>query len=352
MKVRVNRYDREERPNLQSTTTAVLKDGPRVRRVVKHTVILDEHTGEFHHDALTIKSYELNKTTCTLDPARSIHLDGEQTQKLIDFVVAARSGAVPEKAGGYLVLPATKANDTHVLSAIQGMAEEAAAEALALLLRQGAEHPERLRAVLERVAKDGDEFLAKAAAAINLAVYKRAVAELERLIEDTQVREHDLQRLLTENPWMFGSEYSRLSKSRRLTRDEQQDFLLTRTTDGYLEVVEIKTPLAGADLFAYDKDHKTFYKKADLSKVIAQVENYLEKLDRRRDTILADDGLDPNKVRAKIVIGRDGDDDQTKALRRTNGHLSRIEVITFDGLLRIAQQVLSYLENPDETETP
>ncbi|MFM7370106.1 MAG: Shedu anti-phage system protein SduA domain-containing protein, partial [Sphaerospermopsis kisseleviana] len=147
-----------------------------------------------------------------------------------------------------------------------------------------------------------------------------------------------------ENPWMFGSEYSAILDRRTWTRDEQQDFVVRRTTDNYMEIIEIKTPLEGKPLFIYDKSHKSYYPAVELSKVIGQVQNYLEKLDGDRNSILANDGEDTNKIRAKIIIGRDGDKDQQKALRRLNGHLYRIEIITFDQLLRIAQNVLNYLQ--------
>jgi hypothetical protein len=56
------------------------------------------------------------------------------------------------------------------------------------------------------------------------------------------------------------------------------------------------------------------------------------------------DGKDTNKIRAKIIIGRDGNQAQQQALRRFNGHLHRIEVLTFDQLSCIAGRVVSYLE--------
>ncbi len=72
----------------------------------------------------------------------------------------------------------------------------------------------------------------------------------------------------------------------------------------------------------------------------------MEKLDRNRDGILANDREgDVTKMRARIIIGRDRDDDQRDALRRHNGHLHRIEIITFDGLLAIAKRVLRYFED-------
>ena len=79
--------------------------------------------------------------------------------------------------------------------------------------------------------------------------------------------------------------------------------------------------------------------------MVGQVEKYLETLDCDRIRILAIDQEDTNKIRSKVIIGRDGENNQQKALRRFNGHLQRIEVLTFDQLVRIARQVLRYLEH-------
>src|SRR5262249_37550171 len=117
-----------------------------------------------------------------------------------------------------------------------------------------------------------------------------------------------------------------------------------RTTDNYIELIEIKTPLKGKPLFLFDSSHNSYYTSSELSKALGQVENYIEKLDQERNTILANDQEDTSKIRAKIILGRDGDKSQQQALRRFNGHLHRIEVLTFDQLLRIAQRVLDYLE--------
>lgn len=199
--------------------------------------------------------------------------------------------------------------------------------------------------LLERAAKDPQLF-ADAAAALNLATYSNAVEELRGLINvSDQVHEAQFQNLLTEHPWMFGSEYSELLDKRRWTRDEQQDFVVRRTADNYIELIEIKTPLNGKPLFKYDASHDNLYAGVELSKVVGQVQNYIEKLDADRHAIIARDGEDTCKIRAKIIVGRDGDEDQRQALRRFNGHLYRIEVLTFDQLLHIAQNVVSYLQS-------
>ena len=78
--------------------------------------------------------------------------------------------------------------------------------------------------------------------------------------------------------------------------------------------------------------------------LLGQVQKYIEELDAGRYEIKARDGEDANKARAKIIIGRDGDEAQRQALRRFNGHLHRIEILTFDHLCRTAGRVVSYLE--------
>jgi hypothetical protein len=67
----------------------------------------------------------------------------------------------------------------------------------------------------------------------------------------------------------------------------------------------------------------------------------MEEIERDRDSIISKDGCDPLKIRSKIIIGRDVDETQVAALRNLNGHLHRIEILTFDQLLKTADRVLS-----------
>jgi hypothetical protein len=120
--------------------------------------------------------------------------------------------------------------------------------------------------------------------------------------------------------------------------------MLHRTTDDYLELIEIKTPLGSKPPFIEDSSHDCLYPRRELSAVLGQVTHYLEKLDATRHTIRSEDGEDVNKICAKIVIGRDGDAEQIAVLRRFNGHLHRIEILTFDQLVRIARRVLAFMK--------
>ena len=71
------------------------------------------------------------------------------------------------------------------------------------------------------------------------------------------------------------------------------------------------------------------------------------------NTNLSNEELDVEKVRSKVIIGRSGDDEQIKALRRLNARTNRIEILTFDQLVSIAERMLDLLvkQNPDIPET-
>src|SRR5262249_41553993 len=135
------------------------------------------------------------------------------------------------------------------------------------------------------------------AVSARLAEYRRVRDELAKLIElDTP--EAALQRILHNNPWLFGSEYSRLVSRRTWTRDDRLDFMLRRTIDDYLEIIEIKTPLK-QPLFRYDESHDSYASGAPLSNALGQVVRYIEEVERSRDSIIAKDGCDPLKIRAR-----------------------------------------------------
>lgn len=356
LRVEARTFDAERQPDLQGLKSMTLREGPRAKTEVTYTQIRSRHTGKHHHDAVSIKTYRKKKGEWKKDSHKSVSFsdDGEdEIQKLLDFINANRKGAIPNEDSEYLVVGAPDSNlDTNALQRfLADLKTGDRLDVLMQVLESATDNPEMLDALLKRASEDPKLF-AEAAAALNLATYRQAVEELDALIAADGVRESAFQDLLMENPWMFGSEYSELLERRNFTRDEEQDFVLRRTTDGFIEIIEIKTPLAGQSLFNHDRSHNCHYPRAELSRVVGQVQHYLEQLDANRSHIVMRDGEDTLKTRAKIIIGRDGDEEECTALRRFNGHLHRIEVITFDQLLAIARRVLSYLETATRPVRP
>ena len=156
--------------------------------------------------------------------------------------------------------------------------------------------------------------------------------------------EEELQQLLEKNWWMFGNEYGGLLGKRELALGTQQDFLVKRTADGFLEIIEIKRPLNCKDLIYktnQDSRNRTHYRQ-ELSDAIAQVIDYIDEIDNDKYKIYFKEKEDVGKIRAKIIIGRDGDEEQKRSLRSLNSALHGIEILTYDQLLRIAKKSLEY----------
>lgn len=356
--IRSTKPDRDRLPDIRQVNSIVLHEGPRTRKEVVHLVIQSRNTGEFKSHSIGFRTKHHLQGQWQKDSAKSFTLDGDdQIRNAVRFILASCEGNIPDIGGKFLIVPAPRSGDIAGLQrVITTLSQKGKADLLVELLSQASRTPELLDHLMQQAARNPQLFM-EAAAAINLVRYRKAVERLSLLIERS-ASELDFQRLLAENPWMFGSEYSALWDRRKITRDEQADFLLRRTTDNYIELIEIKTPLAGKPLFIPDDSHGSYYARSELSQVIGQVQKYLEEADRTRDYIARRDETDPLKVRAKIIVGRDGDEAQRQALRIHNAYMHRIEIMTFDHLRRIAERVVGYLERavpqrgPDQDEVP
>jgi hypothetical protein len=271
--------------------------------------------------------------------------DGDdEISHLRDFLAVVRD-QIPPETGTYLIVRLGEAEDQ--LSALRQLIHVASATGKTQALVQAIHAVSGDSDALERLAHFAAANLHAAeiaTATLNIARYSQALGELERLV-DANALEADFQQHLSAHHWLFGTEYTELLDLRRATRDEQQDFIVRRTTDNYIEIVEIKTPLEGQPLFNVDRSHDSYYASAPLARVVGQVIKYIEKLESNRYMLLREDGLDTNKIRVKIVIGRNGDENQQEALRNYNGHLHRIEIITFDQLVNIGRRTLAHLES-------
>jgi len=337
-----------DHPDMRMVDSLILKDGPRAHKVATHWVIVDRHTKEVHHHAVRLSTYTRLKAGWVVEDEHSVTIDdakADEITALATFLATVKNVAIPEGPGDYIVVPVTREHvaDGSIRQLLGVLSANGKAEVLAQSLAAVQGDPEALQALVQSALADPQASM-RAAAALKAASVLQTRQKLEELIE-ANAREGDFQTLLTDNPWIFGSEYSELLDRRNWTRDEQHDFVLRRTVDGYLEIIEIQTPLEGKPLFLVDRSHGTLYPRSELSSVLAQVMQYLEELDAHRFGIQSKDAEDVCKIRAKIIIGRDGDADQVAALRRWNGHLHRVEVLTFDQLVRIAHQVTLSLEH-------
>jgi Domain of unknown function (DUF4263) len=351
-----NKAKEANNPRIGHVTSTVLKEGPPVWKVASFWEVLNEHTGELHHRDFRIDTYRHYKKEGWKEKRQySASLKDEETDeigKLVTFLEAVLHADLPDERGDFLVVRVERGAVTRedLVTLLSLTASPNRVKAVTSVLAALGDDPEELHSLMEQVREHPDEAR-EAATVLNLARFTTALEDLDMLIAANS-EEREFQRLLKKNEWMFGSEYSELLQRRVWTRDRQQDFMLRRTADGYLELIEIKRPLNGEDLFKPVRN--SLAPKQEITDVLGQVFDYLEELDGDEYRIAAKDKEKVSKARAKIVIGRDGGEDQQAALRRLNAHLHRVEVMTFDQLRRIAQQVIAVLEqsvmSPGEEE--
>ena len=331
-------------PNVRTITQAVLKDGPRTFKIATLLELINFKTGEFHHHSLKIDHIEKLKAGWFAKPKRSARLDSEEPdeiEKLYRFLHAIYGNDLKGETGQlHLIRSEDYAKLEKVLEALPSLTDTDKRQLIKNLLSQVDGTRTSLSEFVKAFQGVKEETLRHLAAASRMVEYTKAFNKLKALIDDASTKEKQLQAHLEGNPWMFGSEYSELLSRRTWTRDDRLDYMLRRTVDDYLEIVEIKTAFSDP-LFIYDSSHDNYYPSAKLSPVIGQVTRYIEEVERNRDTILEKDSADTLKIRARAIVGRDGSTEEQAALRNLNAHLHRIEIITFDQLLRIAKRVLT-----------
>lgn len=333
-------------PNIGKVTQAVLKDGPQAYKIATLFEVWNPKKNEFHHFSLRIEQVtRTNKAGWTSKPDRIISLDDNkdnEVHKLQMFLAAAYGSDLKDQDGEVHVVSGSDfAKYENIATALPGIADEDKLSLLKqLLMTLDGSNFDDFKSLFEETS---GPTLQHIAAASRMVEYTAAYDEMRQLVDDPSTDEFKFQKHLESNPWMFGSEYSELLPRRTWTRDDNLDFMLRRTVDGYLEIVEIKTAFT-KKLFLHDDSHDSYYPSSQLSPVLGQVMRYIEEVERNRDSIIASDEDDTLKIRARVIVGRDGSKEHQAALRNFNAHLHRIEIITFDQLLKIAERVLSVFQ--------
>jgi hypothetical protein len=330
----------------------VLKEGPQVFKVATLLQILDPTTGQSHHYSLKIDSIDRRKAGWFHKPQKSVRLEGgdqDEIERLCRFLQAHLEGKLTASPGELHLL---RAEDYRKLEAIVEHLPQWPSPHLVELLKRIIPRIQGSGAYLgefvEALENSDSETVRHLAVASRVVEHRRAYDRLVQLVIAAGTAEQTFQELLSQNAWMFGSEYSELLDRRKWTRDDNVDFMLRRTSDNYLEIVEIKTAFHEA-LLNFDKSHESYYPSSKLSIARGQVMRYVAELERSRDTILSKDKLDTLKIRARLIVGRDGDLLHQEGLRRLNAHLHGIEVVTFDQLIRMAARVLDVFDDHPRT---
>ena len=326
----------------------VLDQGPRSIWLMqaKHIV----HSNGRRGFDLQIEKYakRTNRESFGL-PERSFPLSEQAVMNLFDYIQQQLALEKIDLGSAYLAIPldvqqglSTKQIDG-VATIFRGLIKN---KQLATLLSSG---------ILTK------EVVENIRAASQHAQFKAAIAELRMLLE-TSSSEPKYQRWFEAHSWICSTNYVRRIDARRIGLHEITDIIM-ETTDGYLDLFELKRP--DLPVLRLDQSRSIYYFSREASQAIGQAANYVVRTEENRHMLAQREKLFFLKPRARVVIGRSNSWQQPlrDALRILNGSLHFIEVWTYDDVLAMADQMVRMYEgrakgglaehtNPEEPDTP
>ena len=338
LKIRV--LEGSSRPGILRKEFAWIKQGPR--RFKTAALFTFGSAGRVSSQELVLQAWEKDPNTewRAFDGQRARWFcEGEEIDHLRNFLNTHSELGGP---GDYVVM------------------EEKAGSLLAALNRLNPGDRQQTGAFLRTLTQSStfldaaaDEALSEALiSGIQVRRQAAVVARLKEAVLDPTSTEAVFQKLLGEEWWIFGGRYLRRLGRRQLTVLDQLDLPLLRT-DEVLHVIELKQAHVPRLVIRY-RNH--FSVGPEVNETVNQVANYLRALDEQRSQILADLGVDCRRAFATIIIGSPqhvadiGPDDVREAIRTYNSHLSRIEVLTYDDLVRAAENSVKSFERDAPTE--
>ena len=173
----------------------------------------------------------------------------------------------------------------------------------------------------------------------------RALEQFEHELNSNHV-ESFWQDWFQKNKWVLGSDYVQIVDDRKIDTENIADYLV-RAFDGFVDIVEIKKP-NGLNFWAKNKDHDNYVPSSELTRAITQCMNYIFAVEQESNSVkfLQRVGCKVIKPRCILVFGRsiDWNEEQQEAFRILNSAYHQLTILTYDHLLRRAQNMV----HPDE----
>lgn len=165
------------------------------------------------------------------------------------------------------------------------------------------------------------------------------------------------QRWIFDNNWLFGVNYLKPIEKQKLNlKGVMPDFLFPRI-DGFVDLLEIKLPTE--EVIICNNSHPGSYRwNGTTATAIGQVVSYLSEIERLQLEIEREIGRNHDKnismvkPRAYILIGNSANwpIEKLEGLRKLNGYLHGIEVLTYQDLIHRGEAFLSGSNYADALE--
>ena len=322
-------------PHIASTQRTVIKPGPRTYKLASVMQIKNPATGEIKKKELRLNAFpfRVGKGVDFDAKERLAHwsCENDEIDQLRIFLNNFEDADTP---GDHVVVKNPDESFAQLLDTLGDQKLDTAQ--LMGLISALADRAKELRQLPQLGETDN---LRMVAAALRVAHRTNALTKLHELIRDESV-EQGFQELLEANWWMLGGQYISMIPRRDWTVEDSLDILL-QTADRYFEIIELKR--SNASILV--QDHGNSVVSGEVNRAVNQAAHYISEIEADRGNLLRKYKVDLYKLKAKVLIGYLPDDDpdeeaKREALRMYNSHLSRIQVITYDELGRIADNVV------------
>ena len=188
------------------------------------------------------------------------------------------------------------------------------------------------------------ELLRLQNAQILLASLELAIQTLKDLLSFEERNENSIQRCLTENPILFGTDYARIVAKPKLGSEYEPDYALQKYSGEY-DLVEIES--SSLPLYTKAGNPSQYLVHAE-----QQVIDWLHWIERNNP--YAREGL-PELISpvGYVVIGRKAgltESDKQRLLRRNSVYRGQLVIMTYDDLLAKANNLLAQLQKLSREE--
>lgn len=340
--------------NCECLQNAIITRGAKTYKVASVLQFRNPTTGQITHREVHLNDYPFRRATGiqweVKDRLKHWACKDDEIERLKAFLHAIDDTIAPKQ---YTVI---EGRPNPRVSELLALVEDVGSEHLGGLVSALAERAQELQTLPDLGETDHRRMVASALRASHRST---ALKQLQALINEG-AEERFFQRLLDQNWWMLGGQYVERIPKRDWTDEENLDMML-KTADGGYEIIELKR--SNADLF---KRHRgKWIVSSEVNDAVNQAASYISEIDRQRDHFISRYKTDLYKVRAKVLIGTIPDNEEEienkrLALRMYNAHLHQIEVVTFDGIIRICDQIINAnlgesthsAPPPDEDSTP
>ena len=362
-------------PDIDISKSVIIKNGPRAYKIALLYAIKSRNSGEVKHEALRLQTFQRLKRGWEESPSNSITLEnkeGDEIQKLYDFLFSHASDIIPRDNGNYLLVKegeylelVKKSNvQTHLVQSVledpdeyQELIKLGGLDLLSDIIKISLSDESANDLSLKLKELDVNQ-ISKLNSISGLTQLKAYCEIWDR--EKSNADEEFWQRTLSEYSWVISQIYSFPvvifqekayvgGKWLNNKGGNVADFIYKNELTTNVFIVDIKTPAAK---IVGPRYRQTYAPSTEVSGGVIQLLNYKNKLLRDYSNLISnhpdEQRFDTFNPRCLLIIGNYeeeiADSSKKEAFELSRSNSKDIDIITFDELYTKVNIMVKLLE--------